>query len=117
VYWEGPGINGMQLIPASAFFHGDAVRTAVPRPAGIAPSFSLQPLVRNGRLAVRFSAPAEMRVRIDVLDISGRSVHTVDMKDAVAGCRDVLPDLSAGQYFVRLRAGKTSLLSRVMILK
>jgi hypothetical protein len=117
VYWEGPGINGMQLIPASAFYHGDAVKSIVPQSARAANKPFLSPLARNGRLMLRYGAPKGLPVHIDVVDLAGRNVRTIDIKESVAGVREAPLILPGGQYFVRMRAGKTSLLSRVIVAK
>jgi len=117
VYWEDPGINGMQLIPASAFFRGDAVGATTVMPARLSNGLFLRPMQRNGHLMLRYAAPLGAPVHIDVVDLAGRNVRAIDIKVSAAGVREAPLTLPGGQYFVRLRAGKTSLLSRVMMVK
>jgi len=118
VYWEGPGINGMQLIPASAYFHGTVMPLAAVRPGARVPgNFSLRPIAFSGRLVLRLGVPRRSPIRIDVFDISGRNFRSIDVGIVDAGYRETSLDLAAGHYFVRMRAGNMSLLSRVTMVK
>jgi len=115
--WYGPGIPNLQPIPASAFFHGDAVRTIAPMPMRFSDRPCLSPILRNGRLTLRYSAQAGLPVHIEVIDIAGRNVRAIHIKELARGIGELPLDLPEGQYLVRVRAGKISLLTRVMMVK
>lgn len=75
----------------------------------------------NGELHVAFSLPAEVRARLDLLDVSGRRVATRDVSTFGTGSHTLNLGagvrLAPGMYVVRLTDGKQVLTSRVTILR
>nr|MBC8426998.1 T9SS type A sorting domain-containing protein [bacterium] len=74
---------------------------------------------------IRYSLPAESRVRIGVYDIAGREVAVIRNDVQVEGPHEERWDgadssglpVSAGMYFVRLDAGDETRTSKMMLVK
>jgi hypothetical protein len=82
------------------------------------PSFSLQPSLLPDR--IEFTLPADAAVRIDVLDVTGRTVRTLHDGIARAGTNDVAFDTKAwtpGTYFVRMQTGEHVRVEKMLVIR
>jgi photosystem II stability/assembly factor-like uncharacterized protein len=116
--------------------HGQVQSTtdAGPRPAGLPHAFALaqpspNPFLGSAAATVRFDVPVRSRLKLEVYDVQGHRVATL-LDDAVEPGRYAIPfgsgsglagggrmgRVSAGVYFVRLRAPGFSATRRVMVL-
>ena len=94
----------------------DGVTEVSPLPASTGPAaFALHPVAPNpfsGRTTIRFDVPVKSRVSLEVFDVSGRLVRTLEKGWMDAGRKGVTWDgrnasgrtTGAGVYFVRLEA-------------
>jgi hypothetical protein len=105
--------------PAGALLAGEVV-VRVPAAelalAGLTPN----PLT-SGAFAVRFSLPDSRPARIDVLDIGGRRVASMDVSSLGAGAHVVTLDrgqpIPAGVYMIHLTAGDRALIAKAVVMR
>jgi hypothetical protein len=74
----------------------------------------------NARTTISFSLPAPSRARLDVFDITGRSVGIIAEGECAAGEHRVVWDageLPSGIYFYRLRAGEFAQTRKMTLIK
>ena len=79
----------------------------------------------NPMTRISFALPSQSDVRIDVIDVSGRLVRTLEAAELPAGRQSVLWDgrddqgrtVATGVYFARLRAGQFEATSKMVLLK
>lgn len=87
-----------------------------PTAADALPSFSLQPALTPEK--IEFTLPADAAVRIDVFDVTGRSVRVLHDGIAHAGTNEVAFDTKAmtpGTYFVRMQSGDRMQVEKMLI--
>lgn len=81
-------------------------------------SFSLQPALMPEKL--EFTLPADVAVRIDVFDVTGRSVRVLHDGIAHAGTNEVAFDTKAmtpGSYFVRMQSGEHLYIEKMLVIR
>lgn len=73
------------------------------------PTAQLLPIYPNpvdGAVAIRFTLPKKSEILLQVLDMYGRCIETIDTKEYAAGLNTVFwnsDNLTVGTYFIRLR--------------
>jgi len=103
---------------------GNAITTAVPAsgtPALFVGQLYPNPFSTSATLDIE--APAASRVEINIYDVAGRAVRTIQAPDTGAGLRSVLLDgrdaqgrlLANGVYFCRVRANGASITRKIVI--
>jgi Calx-beta domain/Domain of unknown function (DUF5122) beta-propeller len=126
VLYAGGGFASMGGMP-QAYLASTIPTALVDVPEGRAParglSLRLGPNPSHGRVRIRYALPEAGRVRIALYDVAGRRVatvineaqgageHEVTWEAEVAGARAVAP----GLYFVRLLAGTSTEMGRILI--
>jgi hypothetical protein len=103
---------------------GNAITTAVPAsgtPALFVGQLYPNPFSTSATLDIE--APAASKVAINIYDVAGRAVRTIQAPDTGAGLRSVLLDgrdaqgrlLANGVYFCRVRANGASITRKIVI--
>jgi hypothetical protein len=104
---------------------GEAVADAPP-PGMVSSTFSIAPNPSRSSIDLKYaSATTDRPSDLSVLDVSGRIVATIEIKEPGNGPRDLKWDLTAddgsalpaGVYFVRLRAGAETVTRRLVIVR
>jgi len=103
------------------------VRRGGPSTAGLDPASStplalaLRAATMQGRVEVVFALPDQAPARLEVADVSGRMVKTIEVGDMGAGLHSVDlgngDGLRSGIYFLRLTQGMSQVLARALVLK
>lgn len=74
----------------------------------------------NSSTTIRYSVPYQSEVRIEIYDILGRKIETLEQGQKEAGVYRVVWNASgipSGIYFYRLRAGESARTGRMLLLK
>ncbi len=74
----------------------------------------------NAQTTIRYRLPKSSNVSIDIFDITGRKIETLQSGRQPAGNRSVVwnaEDCPSGVYFYRLKAGETTQTQRCILLK
>jgi hypothetical protein len=88
-------------------------------PAGWPEILGIAPNPARGHSTLRFRAPPGDRTRVDVLDVAGRLVYSVEVEAAGDAATADLPTdvLEAGMYFVRLSVAGSVDAGRMVVLR
>lgn len=114
--------------PASFAFHPYA-RLALGADAGRVISefrlLSLRPVPTRERVEVRYQIPQPAEVRLDIFDVAGRLVRTLQERKASSGVFSIAWDgtdarghrAGSGTYFARLQAGSAHAQRRLLVVR
>jgi hypothetical protein len=111
--------NRLEILPR------ECEPAASPEPGRLSgsPALVASPQPSSGETTLRFSLSRSAEARIDILDAAGRRVRSLHESAAVAGTNRVIwdgkddggRDVGSGIYFVRLRWGDRTEISRLII--
>ncbi len=87
------------------------------RTAGAFKSFSVYPNPAVGRADISFALDRDASVRLEVLDVSGRVLETLENGHLTAGSYSFEVSENSGIYFVRLTVNGESKIERLVVVK
>ncbi|GBE30941.1 hypothetical protein BMS3Bbin04_01979 [bacterium BMS3Bbin04] len=115
VFWREPGdITGLEPTALSA---GEETPVSIPGDHLIVIAY---PNPFNPETTVRAILPDEARVIVDVYDVLGRQIMSIDRGILQAGVHSINidgSDWSAGVYFVRVQAGAQEKVTKIQLVQ
>jgi len=118
-YWEETPSNwawGWYIDNVEVYHYTTEVGIAE-RTAGAFRSFSVYPNPAAGRTSISFALERDASVRLEVLDVAGRILETLENGYLTAGSYSFEVSENSGIYFVRLTVNGESKIERLVVVK